>query len=91
HVKQQISNYLDHCDQIIVTIDLGSLSTKNNLEGTPSLDIQMVLRTLRLCLVSGKVKAIQLVGDRDRLVYSRQTKAILEELYQMAPLLDHAA
>ncbi|MCV5754853.1 hypothetical protein OFN51_39240, partial [Escherichia coli] len=70
---------------------LGSLSTKNNLEGTPSLDIQMVLRTLRLCLVSGKVKAIQLVGDRDRLVYSRQTKAILEELYQMAPLLDHAA
>ncbi|MDW2138667.1 arginase, partial [Vibrio sp. 2128(2023)] len=55
------------------------------------LDIQMVLRTLRLCLVSGKVKAIQLVGDRDRLVYSRQTKAILEELYQMAPLLDHAA
>lgn len=91
HVKQQISNYLDHSDQIIVTIDLGSLSTKNNLEGTPSLDIQMVLRTLRLCLVSGKVKAIQLVGDRDRLVYSRQTKAILEELYQMAPLLDHAA
>ena len=56
-----------------------------------SLDIQMVLRTIRLRLVSGKVKAIQLVGDRDRLVYSRQTKTIIEELYQIAPLLDHAA
>ncbi|MDF5544312.1 arginase, partial [Vibrio parahaemolyticus] len=32
-----------------------------------------------------------LVGDRDCLVYSRQTKAILEELYQMAPLIVHAA
>ena len=91
HLKQQVGNYLDHCDQIIVSIDLASLLTKNNLDGTPALDIQMVLRTIRLCLVSGKIKAIQLVGDRDRLIYSKQTKAILEELYQMAPLIDHAA
>lgn len=91
HLKQQVGNYLDHCDQIIVSIDLASLLTKNNLDGTPALDIQMVLRTIRLCLVSGKIKAIQLVGDRDRLIYSKQTKAILEELYQIAPLIDHAA
>ncbi|MEF1262374.1 arginase, partial [Vibrio harveyi] len=91
HLKQQMGNYLDHCNQVIVSIDLASLLTKNSLDGTPALDIQMVLRTIRLCLVSGKVKAIQLVGDRDRLVYSKQTKAILEELYQMAPLIDHAA
>ncbi|MGP8308459.1 arginase [Vibrio sp. YIC-376] len=91
NVKQQVSNYLDHCNQIIVSVDLGSLVAKNNLDGDMSLDIQMVLRTIRLCLVSGKVKAIQLVGDRDRLVYSRQTKAIIEELYQIAPLIDHAA
>lgn len=91
HLKQQVGNYLDHCDQIIVSIDLASLLTKNHLDGTPALDIQMVLRMIRLCLVSGKVKAIQLVGDRDRLVYSKQTKAILEELYQIAPLIDHAA
>ena len=86
-----MGNYLDHCDQIVMSIDLASLLTKNNLDGTPALDIQMVLRTIRLCLVSGKIKAIQLVGDRDRLIYSKQTKAILEELYQMAPLIDHAA
>ncbi|UYI49349.1 arginase family protein [Vibrio natriegens] len=91
HVKQQVSNYLDHCDQVIISVDLGSLIAKNDLDGDMSLDIQMVLRTIRLCLVSGKVKAIQLVGDRDRLVYSRQTKTIIEELYQIAPLLDHAA
>ncbi|WP_045395550.1 arginase [Vibrio campbellii] len=91
HLKQQVGNYLDHCDQIIMSIDLASLLTKNHLDGTPALDIQMVLRMIRLCLVSGKVKAIQLVGDRDRLVYSKQTKAILEELYQIAPLIDHAA
>ncbi|BDR16626.1 arginase family protein [Vibrio sp. STUT-A11] len=91
HVKQQVGNYLDHCDQVIISVDLGSLIAKNDLDGDMSLDIQMVLRTIRLCLVSGKVKAIQLVGDRDRLVYSRQTKTIIEELYQIAPLLDHAA
>ncbi len=91
HVKQQVSNYLGHCDQVIVSIDLGSLIAKENLAGEVALDIQMVLRTIRLCLVSGKVKAIQLVGDRDRLVYSRQTKAIIEELYQIAPLINHAA
>ncbi len=66
HLKQQMGNYLDHCNQVIVSIDLASLLTKNSLDGTPALDIQMVLRTIRLCLVSGKVKAIQLVGDRDR-------------------------
>ncbi|MDV6252953.1 arginase [Vibrio sp. EA2] len=91
HVKQQVSNYLDHCDQMIISVDLGSLIAKNSLDGEMSLDIQMVLRTIRLCLLSGKVRAIQLVGDRDRLVYSRQTKTIIEELYQIAPLLDHAA
>ncbi len=90
-VKQQVSNYLDHCDQVIITIDLGSLVTKNDIDVDMSLDIQMVLRTIRLCLVSGKVKAIQLVGDQDRLIYSKQTKAIIEELYQIAPLIDHAA
>ncbi|MBO0150042.1 arginase family protein [Vibrio sp. Vb2424] len=91
NVKQQIGNYLDHCDQIIISIDLGSLKTKNSLDGASEIDIQMVLRTIRQCLVAGKVRAIQLVGDRDCLVYSRQTKAILEELYQMAPLIVHAA
>lgn len=90
-VKHQVSNYLDHCDQVIISVDLGSLVDRNNLDGDISLDIQMVLRTIRLCLVSGKVRAIQLVGDRDRLVYSKETKAIIEELYQIAPLLEHAA
>ncbi|WP_319534340.1 arginase [uncultured Vibrio sp.] len=91
HVKQQVSNYLDHCDHMIISVDLGSLIVKNGLDGEMALDMQMVLRTIRLCLLSGKVRAIQLVGDRDRLVYSRQTKTIIEELYQIAPLLDHAA
>ncbi len=90
NLKQQVSNYLDHCDQVILSIDLGSLVAKNHLNSDMSLDLQMVLRTIRLCLISGKVKAIQLVGDRDRLVFSRQTKAIIEELYQIAPLIDHA-
>ncbi|AXY03170.1 arginase [Vibrio alfacsensis] len=91
HLKQQIGNYLDHCDQVVISIDLSSLLVKNNLDSASSLDIQMVLRTIRHGLVSGKVKAIQLVGDRDRLIYSKQTKAILEELYQMSPLVNHAA
>ncbi len=91
NVKQQASNFLDHCDQIIMSIDLGSLVAKNNINSDISLELQMVLRVIRLCLVSGKVKAIQMVGDRDRLVYSKQTKAIIEELYQIAPLIDHAA
>jgi hypothetical protein len=73
-----------------LSVDLSSLIPKNGLEGT-CLDLQMALRTIRHSLVSGKVRAIQLVGDKDRLVYSKQTKAILEELYQMAPLIDHAA
>ncbi|MDK9777308.1 MULTISPECIES: arginase family protein [Vibrio] len=90
HLKQQASNYLDHCDQVILSVDLSSLIPKNGLEGT-CLDLQMALRTIRHSLVSGKVRAIQLVGDKDRLIYSKQTKAILEELYQMAPLIDHAA
>jgi len=91
NIKQQISNYLDHFEQIIISIDLGSLKNKNSLDGTSEIDINMVLRTIRQCLVLGKVRAIQLVGDRDHLVYSRQTKAILDELYQMAPLIVHAA
>ncbi len=90
-VKHQVSNYLDHCDHVVISIDLGSLITKNNLDGDLSLDIQMVLRVIRLSLVSGKVKVIQLVGDRDPLIYSRQTKAIIAELYQIAPLINHAA
>ncbi|MGR5236861.1 arginase [Vibrio alfacsensis] len=91
HLKQQVGNYLDHCDHAIVSIDLASLVENNELDGRYALDLPMVLRTLRLSLISGKVKAIQLIGDRDRLVYSKQTKAILEELYQMVPLIDHAA
>ncbi|MDF2153473.1 arginase family protein [Vibrio sp. CAU 1672] len=90
-VKQQISHYLSHCDQAVISIDLRALFTKSGLEENHALDIRMVLRTLRNCLMSGKVTAINLVGDKEYLIYSKHTKSILEEIHLQAEQVTHAA
>ncbi|EGQ9310343.1 arginase [Vibrio vulnificus] len=90
-VKEQIGNFIDHCDKLVLSIDLASLVTKANIDNHHTLDIQMVLRTLRQCIVSGKVSLIQLIGSRDGLIFSRECKAILEELEQLTEFAHHAA
>lgn len=90
-MKEQIGNFIDHCDKLVLSIDLASLVTKANIDNHHTLDIQMVLRTLRQCIVSGKVSLIQLIGSRDGLIFSRECKAILEELEQLTEFAHHAA
>ncbi|CSI42514.1 arginase/agmatinase/formimionoglutamate hydrolase [Vibrio cholerae] len=51
----------------------------------------MVLRVLRQMILSGKVRYIQLVGAKDKLIYSKQAKEIVDELMNLAPHLVHAA
>ncbi|OXX73387.1 arginase family protein [Vibrio sp. V03_P4A6T147] len=90
-LKSQLGHYIEHCDQLIVTIDLASLVPGVGVDENNALDNQMVLRTLRQCALSGKVKLIQLVGAKDKLIYSKQTKEILDELCALSPDVIHAA
>ncbi len=56
-----------------------------------SLDNQMVMRVLRQVVLSKKVKLVQLVGAKDKLIYSKQTKEIVDELCALSPDVFHAA
>ncbi|WP_394143480.1 arginase family protein [Vibrio atypicus] len=90
-VKQQLASYLSHCEDVIVNIDLACLYPVSRLERGSALDVQMVSRMLRQMLVSGKVRQIQLVGYKDKHLYSKQTQTILHELAQMFPSSTRAA
>ncbi|EGA71594.1 hypothetical protein VISI1226_12446 [Vibrio sinaloensis DSM 21326] len=90
-VKQQLASYLSHCEDIVVNIDLACLYPVSRLERGSALDVQMVNRMLRQMLISGKVRQIQLVGYKDKHLYSKQTQAILHELAALFPSSHRAA
>ncbi|MFM2587550.1 arginase [Vibrio sp. TBV020] len=90
-VKQQLANYLSYCDEVVVNIDLPSLYPVSRLERGSALDVQVVSRMIRQLLVSGKVRQVQLVGYKDKHLYSKQTQTILHELTQMFPSNNRAA
>lgn len=79
-LKTQLNHYMQHCDQLVLNIDLASLVPGRSLDDHAVLDLQMVLRVVRHAVLSGKVRMIQLVGAKDKLIYSKQTKAIVDEL-----------
>ncbi|ELP5729921.1 arginase [Vibrio vulnificus] len=86
-LKAQLSGFIQHCDQIVVNVDLASLVPGNGLETHKLIDIQIVLRVLRQIVVSKKIGFIQLVGSTDKMTYSRQTKDIIDELINLSPFL----
>ncbi|MBC5850502.1 arginase family protein [Vibrio metschnikovii] len=83
-VKSQLNHYIEHCDQLVISIDLASLIPLNRLDEHHVIDCQMVLRMLRQLVLSGKVKMIQLIGAKDKLIYSKETKAIIDELNRLS-------
>ncbi|MGC9422253.1 MULTISPECIES: arginase family protein [Vibrio] len=83
-VKNQLDHYIEHCDQLVVSVDLASLVPSHGLDEHKILDSQMVLRVLRQAIMSGKVKMIQLIGAKDKLIYSKQTKTMIDELAHLS-------
>ncbi|KAB1457987.1 arginase family protein [Vibrio panuliri] len=90
-MKEQLASYLSHCDQVILNIDLASLCPPSLVGTDHYLDVQMVNRIIRQCLVSGKVKMVQLVGWKDKHIFAKSTLAILHELSGMVPTSDKVA
>lgn len=79
-VKSRISHYMQRCEHLVLNIDLACLVPGRGLDDHAVLELSMVLRTVRHAVASGKVRMIQLVGAKDKLIYSKQTKAIVDEL-----------
>lgn len=90
-IKQQIASYLAHSDDIVLNIDLECLYPVSRLESHSAVDTQMMNRIVRQLLISGKVRQIQLVGYKDKHLYSKQTLALLHELAQVYPIVHRAA
>lgn len=91
YMKEQLASYLAHCDQVVLNIDLASLCSQSFVGTGRQLEVQMVNRIIRQCLVSGKVKMVQLVGWKDKHIFAKSTLAILQELAGMVPTTDKVA
>lgn len=90
-VKNQLASFLAHCHDVVVNIDLSCLYPVSRLEQGTALDVQMVNRMIRQLLISGKVRQVQLVGYKDKHLYSKQTQSIMHELAQLFPFSHRAA
>lgn len=90
-IKQQIASYLSHCDDIALNIDLDCLYPLSRIETGSAVDLQVMHRIVRQLLLSGKVRQIQLVGYKDKHLYSKQTLGLLRELAQVYPISHRAA
>lgn len=86
-LKAQLSGYIEHCEQLVINIDLACLVAENSFDTHRVLDNHIVLRVLRQIALSKKLCHVQLVGARDELIYSKQTKEIVDELTNLAPYL----
>jgi len=84
-LKNQLNHYIDYCDQLVINVDLASLVPSTGLVDDVVLDTQIVLRILRQAILSKKVKLVQLVGAKDKLIYSKQTKELVDELCSLSP------
>lgn len=83
-LKTRLNRYMQYCDQLVLNIDLASLVPGRGLDEHTVLDLQIVLRIIRHAVLSGKVRLIQLVGAKDKWIYSKQTKAIVDELCELS-------
>lgn len=90
-IKHQLASYLAHCDDILLNIDLDSLCPVSRLETGAAVDLQVVNRIIRQLLISGQVRQIQLVGYKDRHLYSKGTANLLHELAQTYVMSHRAA
>ena len=90
-LKSQLSDYIDRSEHVVLTVDLASLVPSNGVNGPKTLDLQTVVSVLVQTVASGKLKLIQLVGGSDKLIYSRQTKALIDELCLLSTEVMHVA
>lgn len=90
-IKHQLASYLAHCDDVLLNIDLDCLCPVSRLEAGSAIDIQVVNRIIRQLLISGKVRQIQLVGYKDKHLYSKGTANLLHELAQTYLMTHRAA
>ncbi|HAS62396.1 MAG TPA: arginase [Vibrio sp.] len=90
-LKEQLASFLSHCDQVVLNIDLASLCPQSQVGTERYLEVHMVSRIIRHSLMSGKVKMVQLVGWKDKHIFSKSTLAILQELSEMVPTNDKVA
>lgn len=91
YVKEQLTSYLAHCDQVVLNIDLASLCPQSYLGSERHLEVHMVSRIIRQSLMSGKVAMVQLVGWKDKHIFAKSTLSILQELAGIVPTNDKVA
>ncbi len=85
NVKARLSSFVARNDHLVVNIDLASLVPPvHGIDDVRVIDHQVALRALNQCLASGKVKLIQLVGASDKLIYSRENKALVDRLCSLS-------
>lgn len=79
-IKEQLSRFISHCDKVLLTIDLASISNVNAKILKPKIDSALVFRLLRQCLTSQKLALLQLVGCYEQDIYSRTTQRLVQEI-----------
>ncbi|MGY3572413.1 arginase [Vibrio paucivorans] len=90
-LKSQLSSYLAHCDEVVLDIDLVSLMPQAMVNLSAHLELQMAMRMIRQCMMAGKVKLIQMVGQHEKVVYHKHTQKLLADIVQMLPSRNRAA
>lgn len=79
-IKEQLYSFGAKVEQLVIDIDLASIIAHYRNQTTVGIDLPWLLQVLRYCISSGKLKLVQLVGDREYLVYSKQVLTLLETM-----------
>ncbi len=78
NIFKAIDEVTHNYDSVALNIDLRAIV--RGIRTTPpyALETDVVLRAISYCLNSGKVRFLQLTGDTEELVFSRETKKVLD-------------
>lgn len=79
-IKDQLYSFGAKVEQLVIDIDLASIIAHYRNQTTVGIDLPWLTQVLRYCISSGKLKLVQLVGDREYLVYSKQVLTLLETI-----------
>ncbi len=79
-IKEQLYSFGAKVEQLVIDIDLASIIAHYRNQTTVGIDLPWLVQVIRYCISSGKLKLVQLVGDREYLVYSKQVLTLLETM-----------
>ncbi len=77
-LSQRLQSFVERQDKIVVHVDLRSIVRGLTVQPPFALELESVVEVLQQLMRSGKVELVQMTGDSESTIYSKEAKKVLD-------------